>query len=319
VRLVVANVLAAMAYLQLMAPNLAQAALLERLLGEEARFDLAWTRQVWVAATTGLHVRMPRLPDVELPTLATLGRSCPRLPWIVYGAFPALAFAGALRAVRRGGSAERAVLLGLCAAPMLMVLHRAFDGFFAYPRFLIYALVPVAALFAVGAEGLLRAVLRGPRARRLGVPLGLALLLAAYQWALLPLTRVLLRFPQEPAREVAEFVASQPGAGGERALRIGVGLGGDVPRVYDPWIESVHEVDELAEACRRARDEGRPLFAFYAHSALNRRRFPDTMNLLGDARLFEPLARFDGIESEHVYRVLRYTGAPCEPPAAPAG
>jgi len=318
-RLVVANVLAGMAYLQLMAPNLAQAALLERLLGEEARFDLAFVRQVWVTATTGLHVRMPRLPDVEFPTLATLARSSPLLPWIVYGGFPALALGGALRAVRRGGSPERAVLLGLCAAPMWMVLHRAFDGFFAYPRFLIYAVVPVAVLFAVGAEGLLRAVLRGPRARRLGVPLGLAALLAAYQWALLPLTRVLLRFPQEPAREVAEFVAGQPGRGGERALRIGVGLGGDVPRVYDPWIESVNEVDDLAEACRRARAEGRPLFAFYAHSALNRRRFPETMALLTDARLFVPVARFDGIESEHVYRVLRYTGAPLEPPAPPAG
>ena len=92
-----------------------------------------------------------------------------------------------------------------------------------------------------------------------------------------------------------------------------------MPRLYDPWIESVSEAGQLAEACRRARDEGRPLYAFYGHSALNRRRFPEAMALLADERLFEPVARFDGIESEHVYRVLRYTGALLEPPAAPAG
>jgi Dolichyl-phosphate-mannose-protein mannosyltransferase len=319
-RLLVANVLAGMAYLQIMAPNLAQAVLLERLLGEEARFDRVWIRQIWVAATTGLQLRMPRVEGLELPSLASLAKARPWLPFAVYAALPAVALAGALRAIRRGGAAERAVLLGLCCAPLLMVLHRAWDGFFAYPRFLIYALVPVATLLAVGSEGMLRAMLRTPQLRRAGVPLGLAALLAGYQWALLPLTRVLLRFPQAPAREVAEFIARQPGRGADThdakgALRIGVGHGGDVPRVYDPWIEHVTEAEDLAAACARAREEGRALYVFYGHAALNRRRFPETMALLGAPGLFETLARFDAIESEHVYRVLRYTGAPLVPSA----
>jgi hypothetical protein len=321
-RLLVANALAGMAYLQIMAPNLTQAVLLDRLLGEEARFDRVWIRQIWVAATTGLHLRMPRVEGAELPSLASLAEARPWLPFAVYAALPAALFAGALRALRTGGAAERAVLLGLVCAPLLMVLQRAWDGFFAYPRFLIYALVPVAALVAVGCEGLLRAALRAPRLRRVGVPIGLAALLAGYQLALLPLTRVLLHFPQAPAREVAEFIAQQDGAGssdGKGALRIGVGHGGDVPRVYDPWIESLTDADELAAACARARREGRALYVFYGHAALNRRRFPETMALLRDPGLFEPLARFDAIESEHVYRVLRYTGAPIAPPASPPG
>jgi hypothetical protein len=321
-RLLVANAFAAMAYLQIMAPNLAQAVLLERLLGEEARFDRLWIRQIWVAAATGLQLRMPPVEGIELPSFASLAKARPWLPFAVFVALPALVLGGALRAVRRGGAAERAVLLGLCAAPLLLVLHRAWDGFFAYPRFLIYALVPVATLLAVGSEGMLRAALRTPRLRRVGVPLGLAALLAAYQWTLLPLTRVLLRFPQAPAREVAEFIAGQRDAGADGAkgaLRIGVGHGGDVPRVYDPWIENVTEAEELAAACARALQEGRALYVFYGHAALNRRRFPETMALLRDPGLFEPLARFDAIESEHVYRVLRYTGAPLATPLPPAG
>jgi hypothetical protein len=79
----------------------------------------------------------------------------------------------------------------------------------------------------------------------------------------------------------------------------------------------VTDAGELAAACARAREEGRPLYVFYGHAALNRRRFPETMALLRDPGLFEPLARFDAIESEHVYRVLRYTGAPLASPPPP--
>lgn len=117
---------------------------------------------------------------------------------------------------------------------------------------------------------------------------------------------------------MAAFIGREEALRPGGVLKLGVGLGGDVPRVYDPWIESVNEAADVQAACGRARDAGRPLYVFYSHGALNRRRFPETMSLLRDPRLFEPVARFDGIESEHVYRVLRYTGAPCEP-LAPSG
>jgi hypothetical protein len=308
-RLVVANVLAAMAYLQVMAPNLAQALLLERLLGEEARFDSGWLRQLWVFATTGLHLRMPRLEDVWYPDLASLTELRGASPFVVYGLLPALVLGGGARALRRGDPAGRAVILGLCAAPLLLVLHRAVDGFFAYPRFAIYALVPVTALLAVGAEGLLR-LWPGARGRRVVVAAGLVAALVGYQALVAPLTAVLLRHPQSPAREVAEFIGRQPAASPDGALRVGLGLGGFVPQVYDPWIETLDEAQALVEVCRRAAASGRPLYVFFSHAALNRQRFPETFALVGDPRLFEPVARFDGVESEHVFRVLRYTGAP---------
>ncbi|HVH06549.1 MAG TPA: hypothetical protein VNE71_11175, partial [Myxococcota bacterium] len=315
VRLGVSQLLAAMAYVQVMAPNLAQAARLERLLGEEAKLDgrLAWN--VFVAATTGLPLRMPRVPDVSFPTFETAPLA---LHLAVTVAIPCLLALGAIRVARRDAAA-RAVGFGLAAAPVLLLLHRAIDGFFLYPRFAIYALVPATALLAIGLEGLLRRAARGPERERWLVPVGLAAGLGAYALALAPQTRVLLAYPQAPAREVAAFVRAAPADDPRGAIGVGIGLGGDVPRVYDPWIVAVEAHGALAAELARARDEGRPLFAFYGHAALNRRRFPETLALLDDPALFEPVARFDGIEAEHVYRVFRYTGAsPADPRPAPS-
>ena len=58
-----------------------------------------------------------------------------------------------------------------------------------------------------------------------------------------------------------------------------------------------------------ARAGGRSLLVFYGYGPLNKRRRPELIAPLEDPRLFEPLGRLDGIDSETVYRVLRYTGA----------
>lgn len=302
-RLLVANLLAAMVWLQLMAPNLAQARHFERLLGEAAALDWRFVRQLYAFSTTGLHLRMPPLEGVAFPTLAVLSERWPALPWLVYGALPLLLAGGAARVLRCGAGPERAAVLALAAAPALLVLHRAVDGFFAYPRFAIYALVPAVALLAIGSEGVLAALL-GPR-RRLA---GAASLAAAAGLGLVlsPQLAVLVRLPHAPSREVVAFVASQTGPGGREPLRAGVGLGGDVPRVYDPWLEEIARPTpaDLRAFCGRARGEGRPGIVVHAYSALNRRRFPEAFALLADASQFEPLARFDGVESEHVHYVL---------------
>jgi hypothetical protein len=263
-----------------------------------------------VYASTGLYVRMPRLPDVFFPTLVSLSEDRPALPWIVLGALPALLLVGALRVLRRGGGPERAVLVALCAAPLVLVAHRAVDGFFAYPRFAIYAIVPAVALLAIGAEGLLAAAFGSRRSARRGIALGLALGLAGYQALLWPQTLLLLRLPHSPAREVAAFFAAEDERDPRRVLRAGIGLGGDVPRVYDPWLREVLRPEELRALCRESRAAGEPLFVFHGHTHQNREHLPELFALVEDPRLFEPVARFDGIESEHVYRVLRYTGAP---------
>ena len=89
----------------------------------------------------------------------------------------------------------------------------------------------------------------------------------------------------------------------------GAGIGGQVLNVYDPWLEHVETSAALAELCERSRREGRPLYVLYGyHHANHTGRFAELFRELDDRRDFEPVARFPGIVTEFVYRVLRYTG-----------
>jgi hypothetical protein len=114
--------------------------------------------------------------------------------------------------------------------------------------------------------------------------------------------------PVEPAREVVAFL-DREGASSE-AIRAGIGLGGDVPRVYDPSIREVSTPEALAGLVREARREQRPLYVFYGYGPINHRLHPELFAPLDDPRLFEPVARLDGLDSDTVFRVLRYTGRP---------
>ena len=127
------------------------------------------------------------------------------------------------------------MFLGLAAAAPLVVLHRALQEFLVIERFAIYGLVAVVPLLVLGTEGVLEALLP-PRMRRVGVAVGLALFLVAFQVFVAPQTRMLLERPQVPSREVADFLAAAGEGIPGGVIRAGVGLGGDTPDVYDPFV-----------------------------------------------------------------------------------
>ena len=84
-----------------------------------------------------------------------------------------------------------------------------------------------------------------------------------------------------------------------------------MPDVYDPYVQHVHEREEIAALAARARAEGRPLYVFYGYNHANRTGpHKAVFEILDDERYFEPVAHFGAIESEFVYRILRYTGRP---------
>jgi hypothetical protein len=303
-RFAAANVLAGVAFIQLMAPNLAQSLVLSHEWAQQPDSAAQLTRKLWLYLATGLHVRQPRQPDVSFPTLREIWGGG-RLVWLVaYVALPALAALGLVRALRPPGPA-RFVFLGLAAAPPLVLLHRALQEFLVIERFAIYGLVAVVPLLVIGTEGVLAA-----RLRRAGVAAGLALFLVAFQVFVAPQTRVLLERPQVPSREVADFLAAAGDGIPGGVIRAGVGLGGDTPDVYDPWIAHVRRRDEITALARQSLAEGRPLYVFYGYGQPNRRRYQDTFRDLDDPRYFEEVAHFGAIESDFVYRVLRYTGQP---------
>ncbi len=303
-RFAVANVLAGMVFLQLMAPNLAQATAFRKEWHDGGALELPWLRSLWVTLSTGLAAKAPRLPDASFPTLANLAADRPWLKGAVYVLLPALAGLGLLRGLARGRAAERAAWAGLLGAVALFLAHRELQAFFVLPRFAIFGLVALVPLFAIGLEGAGAALARTAGGRR-GVAVGVvALGVGGFGALASPALRVLRTHPASPSREVVAFLRDQ-GAG---VLRAGLGLGGDAPRVYDPGIVEVESLEELAALCARSRAERRPLYVLYAYGTVNRKRLPELFRFVRDPRYFEPVAHFDGVDGDMVIRVHRYSG-----------
>ena len=218
---------------------------------------------------------------------------------------PALVAFGIGHAWSRGRARERAVLLGLASAVPLLLLHAQLQGFWLIDRFAFHGVVPVVALFAIGFEGAL-ALWSPLRERPLLLAAGLALGLLAFEAFVLPGTRMLLQRRESPLKEVAERLSGECRQGG--ALCGGVGLAGRVAQVYLPALQPVTKYRGLARLCGRARSEGRPLYLVYGLDAERKRsRLFDRIH---DAHFFDPVARFDGLEADMTYHVVRYTGVP---------
>jgi hypothetical protein len=233
---------------------------------------------------------------------------------LAFFVLPALALVG-LGALLRRGAPERAVVAALALAPVVALAGSALLdqlGRRFHTRYLFFALAIVPPLLTVGLDVTVARLAR-PRRAALAAALALAVGVAGFAWTVRPSLDGYLRLPFSGMRDAVAFVAARPDAAA--ALRVGIGLGGDTARVYDPGVLHAETPDELRRLCASAAAAGRPLYVLYGHQGRNRHRFGDAFVLLDDPRLFAPLGRFDAIAPEFVYRVLRYTGAPLD--AAP--
>jgi uncharacterized membrane protein len=315
-RFLVANALAAMAFLALMAPNLAQAAAFKKEWHDDGVLDLVWIRRFWAAIASGMPLRAPRADDFWFPTVANLAE---RRPWVmptVFVGLPALTALGLVRALARPGAAERAAWIGVVGGSALFLLHRELQAFFLLPRFVIFALPAFVALLAVGLEGIASAATA--RASRPALAAGglLAIALAGFVLLVAPALYVLHSRPSTASGELVRFLAKQDG-GPARTLRAGIGLGGDAPRVYDPHIVEVENLAQLEALCARARAEGLPLYVFYAYATVNKKRLPEVFMHIYDNAEFEPIATLPGIDPDMVIHVRRYMGRAFDGPARP--
>jgi len=313
-RFAVANLAAGMFAVQVLAPNMAQSRLWTDVNAPSER------RVVHGRAVEGLvglaftgierqHMRDEPSRDAY-PDVDRMARAHPWVKPVILGALPLLALLGLARLAARRAPV-RWVALGLGLATPLAVLVAWLGQLFFHERFVFYAVVAVAALLPIGLEGLLRGLFGfSQRARRLAVPAGLALGLAAFQALVAPRTAVLLEHPYAPLRQVAAFVRGAAGADPTGALRAGFGSGGELPQVYDPWIVQIQGPEQVKALCRRSLAEGRPLYVFYGYASANRKNFPEAFRYLDDPGLFQEVAVFQGADPHFTYRVLRYTGSP---------
>ncbi|HVH07335.1 MAG TPA: hypothetical protein VNE71_15195, partial [Myxococcota bacterium] len=247
-RAVAAHALAAALTLAVLGPAIAQFPLWREVhtarAGDTRRpVDLArqTASEVWVNASLGLARLVPQTdPARRYPSLDELRRTNPLLRPTVWIALPALALAGLAALLARRGP-HRPVVVALVLAPFLALAVSAAAGHLGrrfHPRYLFFVLAVVPPVLAVGVDAI---------AARLGGPRAAAGALAAFVVLLAGLVAPSIAnqstHPYAGMKEAMRFAEAQPDAA--RALRAGVGLGGDTPRVYEPGLLHVETLAEL--------------------------------------------------------------------------
>jgi hypothetical protein len=307
-RCVVASLLAALLAFQLMAPNAAQFIHWDHVRRDTPAVHQGAMEELWVRLTTGMPRRTASEadPPEAFPSVALLAPERPWLRPVVFGWMPLLTALGLLRLAWRGGPAGglmAALLLG-AALSMAVTYHQLF---FFYQRFVFYTLVPVLMGLSVGFVTLFERFPGVPRrARTALVALAVVAGLVGYQVMVAPQTAVLLSRPFAPLHDVAHFVSEQIGEDPRAGLRAGLGLGSDMLRLYDPWLEYVTSLAEIEALERRAAREGLPLFVVYGYPGMNQLRHPDVLERLHDPRRYRLVARFDGVDANMTFRVFRH-------------
>lgn len=315
-RFTIVNLLAVMAFIALCAPLISQAMDWSDVWQTGDTVTRGVLRRSWVWATLGVPLRAAAesIAHDPFPSFTAWSESAPWLSPLVFVVLPLLALGGLTRALLRPGSARWPLAALVLAAPLIVLVSWSNRMYF-YPRFVIYAAATLAALVAIAVEGalVLAASPLRKRLRRRMAPIGLFLLVAGFQWLVWPQTQLLLTRPYSPMRDLVERLRLETDGPPSGTLRAGYGLGGGMPRIYDPWIRHVDGAQEILALEQEARAAHKPLYVFYGYPHQNGAKRPDGIALLLDAERYEEIARFQGIEPQFTYRLFRHR-ASGEPP-----
>lgn len=304
-RFVVGGLLGAMLFVQCMGPNMLQIFSWENIdghgvigadflseLGAAMVSGMPWNDPIWASGTDGI------------PSLLTRATGRPGAGVFLLFVLPASALAGLLILFRRGPRIGLIAAAWLLAAGLAVATAWGRSQYF-YPRYVIYGLPAFLALAGVAVGGIPRLVRPGVWRGWLAGIAGPAFVIL-FAAAVAPGIHILVTRPYSPNEEVAQFLAGRAQGDPDRILACGFGLGGKEPAIYNPWMVYADDRDELLAMMDRSRAEAKPLFVFLGYDSFNRANQPSAFPLLDDATLFETVGEFHGIESQFIYRILRY-------------
>ncbi len=303
-RFVVANVLGAMLWLQIMGPNAPQ---LMVFITDHAAAGLDLPRamrdlasHLWIGMPYALAESGPRFVEVvdvfaEWPRLAPLAAAATAL-------FAAL---GIVRTARCG-AAGRVLALVLLLPAVITLTAYGTRGSYVYMWYFMFMLPGFVVFLAMG--------LRPPKGRpALAAAFGLVLTLpylASFVAFGQPQRQALRSQPLQPVRESVELTRANRDPFAPANARIVTLSFQTPPKYYDPLVRMISSGDELREWMRRADAERLDLFVNYGRPRLAERRAPDVVALLDDPDHFERVAELVGSSPRGIRRVYRYLGTP---------
>jgi hypothetical protein len=320
-----ANLVSAMAFFQMMLPNLPW---LVRYVTETQstpqEVTLRWFQDLgghflggmdWVNAAAGSPAYSSWQGLLFDGTLWQQG-----LHWSALGLLALFLGVGIWKLLGPGsGAVRRLVVLTLLIAPMIAMLQQVVEDTYFYTWYFTFALplVPLVAgagAWAVCRRGVERWGEEAAEACRSRVANLAAFLVVgvfiggAFQGSAI---RRYQQYPVEPLRPAtlftrgAESMRDLPYPPPEEVITVGFMM---ITPVYDPAYRRVESVGELRQLIRRAGEEGKPLYVALGHYGYAKAVFPEILALLNDRRFFEKERVFHGtwpMMDRHVYRLLR--------------
>jgi hypothetical protein len=307
-RWAVVNLFGAMAWLQLMIPNLAQLpAYLER--NQGAR-DLGsrWLASVlshlfsgmpWSYGNRGLDPVYPELIDALQG--APLGFSA-----VLAVALLALA-AGLVRLLAAGGVRALLVAVWVLPGPIVYLLGWL-RGDNMYVWYMIFVLPSLALLTAVGLVSLIPRRL-GPRPAAVGAAALAVAFLSGHFWLTQPARSALLERSIKPGRESVELTrpSLDPHAPENRKI-LTVYYRDFLHLYYDPLMLRADTPERLRSLMERADAEGLELFVNFGYLGRVQRHQPELHSLIEDPAHFEKIAVLHAYEPPWTRAVYRYRG-----------
>lgn len=296
-RLGLVNLVAAMLFLQVFAPNLLQMSRwYESVTEHHEAHRLTAERFLTFLAQwlTGSPWAQASIPEAE-GLVGLSGRVSRPLALGLLAGLGAVMAAGWGRLWRRDRTLAGVVSAPLVAGALMLTIFAVTVSYF-YPRFLTFLLIPMVLLTGVACDW----QSTGSRHRVLLA----AAVAGGLTWLMAPQWGLLMARPYAPMRDVAAVLESQP----EPVLKACFGHGGEMLPVYVPDLRSPASLDELKDLIEEARSRGVGLVVAYGYGPFNRAMIPDGFAWLDDPDRFEEIAVRRGIEPDFCFRVLRWKG-----------
>ena len=301
-RLIVANVVALMIYLQLMLPCIPQ--LLEYFKTERAlgELGLRWHRNMGAHLLAGIPWNNSDLPRAGYQELQWAADAHPALFFFLLATALAFLIFGALRIGFRRPAGWIVLLVLLLPGPIVYLISRT-SNHYLYEWYLFFSLSGCVAFFAVGADWLAESA---SRVNRFAPPAIAGLVVIVFFAATQPQRQWLVTHSLQPMRESVLLTRPVLDPYDPRQQSIMTLSMTGVPWSYDPNIIVISDVNQLVRKLEEADRSGKTLYVNFANAWTASASSPALYAMIEDDRLFEKVASIQGFDPTLTAFVRRY-------------
>ena len=315
-RMLVANLLAAMLFIQLVLPSVPQISEYMKSGPLAGEIHLSWWRAVWSLFSSGLPIHNP-LPGQHLGSSFTAesARLIGFAPFLNL-LLPALALIG-FGAALYHRSWLTLPIIATVGGGILAFIQSRLTGNTMHPWYILYILPGLVILIVLGTRSCVAWIPSGKN-RELPTAIAFAVFLTAYGIYTAPARYLLCHQERQPIREAAKLVRGENAytGNGENLITASFGTSKGMITSYDPRVHILKKPSDLKKLIEQANRENKNLTVYQCGLQRAQQEDQKFLTLVQDGTLFEeqqpPIRALEELFTYHIYR---YIGATASQPA----